>query len=164
MPALVHIGDDLVAFFAPRFLDQPAERVFAANGSNEVLQTLLEKAAIEPDVRGVAVFADNGQNLAQVGLGTWTNPMKGRLPADHIYQIEYQDRLVYYAPITRTEVVVDDFNPDGDSAAKAGTQTRLLGWVGQERQQFLAKRVNYNDALVERRQAVVQQLRLRRLT
>ncbi|HEY9146204.1 MAG TPA: EAL domain-containing protein [Thiobacillus sp.] len=108
----------------------PAAEYGVASGNIEVLQTLLEKAAIEPDVRGVAVFADNGQNLAQVGLGTWTDPLKGRLPADHIYQIEYQDRLVYYAPITRTEVVVDDFNPADDRAAKSGTQTRLLGWVG----------------------------------
>jgi diguanylate cyclase (GGDEF)-like protein len=108
----------------------PAAEYGVASGNVEVLQTLLEKAAIEPDVRGVAVFADNGQWLAQVGLGAWANPLKGRLPADHIYQIEYPDRLVYYAPITRTEVVVDDFNPDGDSTAKAGTQTRLLGWVG----------------------------------
>lgn len=51
------------------------------------------------------------------------------MPTDHIYQIEYKDRLVYYAPITRTEVAVDDFNPDGRAAAK-GAQTRLLGWVG----------------------------------
>ena len=108
----------------------PAAEYGVASGNVEVLQTLLEKAAIEPDVRGVAVFADDGQNLAQVGLGTWTNPLKGRLPADHIYQIEYQDRLVYYAPITRTEVVVDDFNPADDRVAKSGTQTRLLGWVG----------------------------------
>ena len=108
----------------------PAAEYGVASGNVEVLQTLLEKAAIEPDVRGVAVFADNGQWLAQVGLGTWADPLKGRLPADHIYQVEYKDRLVYYAPITRTEVVVDDFNPAGDSVAKSGTQTRLLGWVG----------------------------------
>ncbi|MBI3430746.1 MAG: EAL domain-containing protein [Hydrogenophilales bacterium] len=108
----------------------PAAEYGVASGNVEVLQTLLEKAAIEPDVRGVAVFADNGQNLAQVGLGTWANPQKGRLPADHIYQIEYPDRLVYYAPITRTEVVVDDFNPADDRVVKSGSQTRLLGWVG----------------------------------
>jgi len=108
----------------------PAAEYGVASGNIEVLQTLLEKAAIEPDVRGVAVFSDNGQWLAQVGLGTWAEPLKGRLPADHIYQLEYKDRLVYYAPITRTEVVVDDFNPGGEVAARAGSQTRLLGWVG----------------------------------
>src|SRR5512139_4290861 len=53
----------------------PAAEYGVASGNVEVLQTLLEKAAIEPDVRGVAVFADDGQNLAQVGLGTWTNPL-----------------------------------------------------------------------------------------
>jgi len=42
----------------------------------------------------------------------------------------YLDRLIYYAPITRTEVVVDDFSPGGDAAEKAGSRTRLLGWVG----------------------------------
>jgi diguanylate cyclase (GGDEF)-like protein len=47
-----------------------------------------------------------------------------------MYQVEYKDRLVYYAPITRTEVVVDDFNPADQVAAKPGSRTRLLGWVG----------------------------------
>ncbi len=108
----------------------PATEYGVASGNIDVLQTLLEKAAIEPDVRGVAVFSENGQWLAQFGLGTWDNPVEKRMPADHIYQIEYKDRLVYYAPITRTEVVVDDFNPGGQTAAKPGSQTRLLGWVG----------------------------------
>lgn len=107
----------------------PAAEYGVASGNIEVLQTLLEKAAIEPDVRGVAVFSENGQWLAQFGLGVWANPLEKRMPTDHIYQIEYKDRLVYYAPITRTEVAVDDFNPDGRAAAK-GAQTRLLGWVG----------------------------------
>lgn len=107
----------------------PAAEYGVASGNIKVLQTLLEKAAIEPDVRGVAVFSENGQWLAQFGLGVWANPLEKRMPTDHIYQIEYKDRLVYYAPITRTEVAVDDFNPDGRAAAK-GTQTRLLGWVG----------------------------------
>ncbi len=108
----------------------PAAEYGVASGNTEVLQTLLDKAAIEPDVRGVAVFADNGERLAQVGLGLWANPLQGRIPADHIYQIESKDRLVYYAPITRTEVVVDDFNPEREVAAKTGSHTRLLGWVG----------------------------------
>lgn len=108
----------------------PAAEYGVASGNIEVLQTLLEKAAIEPDVRGVAVFSENGQWLAQFGLGMWANPLEKHMPADHIYQIEYKDRLVYYAPITRTEVAVDDFNPDGHTATKPGPQTRLLGWVG----------------------------------
>jgi diguanylate cyclase (GGDEF)-like protein len=108
----------------------PAAEYGVASGNIEVLQTLLEKAAIEPDVRGVAVFSENGRWLAQFGLGMWANPLEKHMPADHIYQIEYKDRLVYYAPITRTEVAVDDFNPDGHTVTKSGSQTRLLGWVG----------------------------------
>ncbi|MHB1215877.1 MAG: EAL domain-containing protein [Thiobacillus sp.] len=108
----------------------PAAEYGVASGNTEVLQTLLEKVANEPDVRGVAVFADNGQGLSQVGLGTWTEPAQGRLPTDRIHQIEYKDRLVYYAPITRTEVMVEDYSLVDESAAQPGTQTRLLGWVG----------------------------------
>ncbi len=108
----------------------PAAEYGVASGNIEVLQTLLEKAAIEPDIRGVAVFADNGEWLAQVGLGAWANPLRQRLPIDRIHEIEFADRLVYYAPITRTEVVVDDFQAVESGASVPGTHTRLLGWVG----------------------------------
>jgi diguanylate cyclase (GGDEF)-like protein len=108
----------------------PAAEYGVASGNIEVLQTLLEKAAIEPDIRGVAVFADDGQRLVQVGRGSWSDPVQSKLPADHIRQLEYKDRLVYYAPITRTEVVVDDFLPLDEGSTRPGTQTRLLGWVG----------------------------------
>jgi diguanylate cyclase (GGDEF)-like protein len=108
----------------------PAAEYGVASGNLEVLQTLLEKAAIEPDIRGVAVFSDNGQRLAQVGLGAWTRSAQGALPADRIFQLEYQDRLVYYAPITQTEIAVDDFELNGNGAAQAGGNSRLLGWVG----------------------------------
>ena len=108
----------------------PAAEYGVASGNIEVLQTLLEKAAIEPDVRGVAVFAENGERLAQVGLGSWGDPAQDGLPADRIHQIEHPGRLVYYAPITRTEVVVDDFHALDERTRPAGSQTKLLGWVG----------------------------------
>jgi diguanylate cyclase (GGDEF)-like protein len=107
----------------------PAAEYGVASGNIEVLQTLLEKAAIEPDVRGVAVFADNGQWLAQVGLGGWDDPLRAGFPADRIHEAEYRDRLVYYAPITRTEVAVDDYSLEGQPAVRT-SRTRLLGWVG----------------------------------
>jgi diguanylate cyclase (GGDEF)-like protein len=109
----------------------PAAEYGVASGNLEVLQTLLEKAAIEPDIRGVAVFSDNGQRLVQVGLGAWTHSAQGALPADRIFQLEYQDRLVYYAPITQTEIAVDDFELNHAGAAQSG-HSRLLGWVGLE--------------------------------
>ena len=108
----------------------PAAEYGVASGNIDVLQTLLEKAAIEPDIRGVAVFADNGERLAQVGLGAWTESVKGGLPGDRIHQTEYPDHLVYFAPITRTEVVVNDFDPLDERAAQSNSETRLLGWVG----------------------------------
>ena len=106
----------------------PAAEYGVVSGNFEVLQTLLEKAAIGPDIRGVAVFNDSGQVMAQVGLSAWNSGM--RLPHDRIHQIEYPDRLVYFAPITQTEVVVDDFQAISTPSGASPRSTRLLGWVG----------------------------------
>lgn len=110
----------------------PAAEYGVASGNIRVLQTLLEKAAIEPDIRGVAVFTDNGLHLAQVGQGTWIDPEHAKLPAGRIHLIEYPNRLVYYAPITRTEVAVDDYEMLDTPAAESGKSARLIGWVGLE--------------------------------
>ena len=110
----------------------PAAEYGVASGNIRVLQTLLEKAAIEPDIRGVAVFTDNGLHLAQVGQGTWIDPEHAKLPPGRIHLIEYPNRLVYYAPITRTEVVVDDYEMLDTPAAESGKSARLIGWVGLE--------------------------------
>ncbi len=107
----------------------PAAEYGVASGNIEVLQTLLDKASIEPDIRGVAVFADTGEWVAQVGQGTWENPLLARVPTDRIHEVEYPERLVYYAPITRTTVAVDDYLASGSDAA---SQTQRLGWVGLE--------------------------------
>lgn len=127
----------------------PAVEYGVASGNAEVLQRLLDKAAIEPDIRGVAVFTENGKWLAQAGRGTWVNVMHGKLPADRIYLVEHQDRLVYYAPITRTEVVVDDFQTFG-APLTAASQTRLLGWVGLD--------VSRNATFKSQREAIVRSL------
>jgi diguanylate cyclase (GGDEF)-like protein len=109
----------------------PAAEYGVASGNLEVLQSLLEKAAVEADIRSIAVLSDDGRPLVQVGIGAWETA-KGRLDETRLSEVELADRLVYYAPITRTEIVVDDI-PDyaGDSLA-APRQTRLLGWVGLE--------------------------------
>ncbi len=108
----------------------PAVEYGVASGNVDVLHSLLEKATIEPDIRGVAVFADNGEWLAQVGMGAWSNPLRDGMPVDHIHETEFADRLVYYAPITRTEVVVDDFLAVDSGSAVPDRRTRVLGWVG----------------------------------
>lgn len=128
----------------------PGAEYGVASGNTELLRTLLEKVAIEPDVRGVAVFSDSGRALAQVGLGVWTEPGRGRLPKDHIHQIEYQDRLVYYAPITRTEMAVDDFDWVGKSTLQPTTQTLLVGWVGLD--------VSRNATIKSQRDAIFRSL------
>ena len=129
----------------------PAAEYGVASGNLDVLQTLLDKAAIEPDIRGVAVFSDDGQRLAQAGVGSWPVPLRDKPPADRIQQTEYQDRLVYYAPITRTEVVVDDYQPlDEPGAGQSGTHTRLLGWVGLE--------VSRNATIRSQRDAILHSL------
>ena len=110
----------------------PASEYGVAAGNIEVLQTLLEKAAVEPDIRGVAVFSDTGQRLAQVGRGMWNEATQRGLPPDRIYLVEYPNRLVYYAPVTQTEVAVDDYPLIGGRTPDAGTRTRLIGWVGLE--------------------------------
>ena len=110
----------------------PAAEYGVASGNIRILQTLLEKAAIEPDIRGVAVFSDNGLRLAQVGQGTWIDPEHAKLPPGRIHLIEYPNRLVYYAPITRTEVAVDDYELIDTPAAESGKLTHLIGWVGLE--------------------------------
>jgi diguanylate cyclase (GGDEF)-like protein len=106
----------------------PVAEYGVVSGNTQVLQSLLHKVAFEPDVRGVAVFDDQGERLAHVGSGDWVEPARGRLPADRLRQIEYTDRLVYYAPITRTEVAVEDFNDEHSAGSGSGPQ--LLGWVG----------------------------------
>lgn len=129
----------------------PAAEYGVASGNIDVLQTLLEKAALEPDIGGVAIFTDDGQRLAQVGQGSWTSSMQQLPPADRIWSIDYQDRLVYYAPITRTEVVVDDFmRADGLVPDQPGGRVRLLGWVALE--------VSRNATIRSQRDAILQSL------
>jgi diguanylate cyclase (GGDEF)-like protein len=108
----------------------PAAEYGVASGNLEVLQSLLDKTAVEADIRGVAIFDVNGERLAHVGQGAWTEAAQGKLPVDRLHQVEYPDRLVSYAPITRTEVSVDDFSEGNEQAARAGPRNPLLGWVG----------------------------------
>jgi diguanylate cyclase (GGDEF)-like protein len=113
----------------------PAAEYGVASGNLDVLQVLLDKAAREPDVRAVAVFSDTGQWLAEAGKGQWVISARTALPRTHLMEIESPDRLVYYAPITRTEVQVDDFVPLGASPiapSASKSRTRLLGWIGLE--------------------------------
>jgi diguanylate cyclase (GGDEF)-like protein len=129
----------------------PAAEYGVASGNLEVLQTLLAKAATEPDIRGVAVFAEDGMRLAQVGEGTWHDPLRAKPPTDRLEETEYRDRLVYFAPITRTEVMVDDFGLFDDAlVGRPEGATRLLGWVALE--------VSRNATIRSQRDAILRSL------
>jgi len=130
----------------------PAAEYGVASGNIRVLQTLLEKTAIEPDIRGVAVFTDNGLRLAQVGQGTWIDPEHAKLPPGRIHLIEYPNRLVYYAPITRTEIAVDDYALIAIPAAESGRLTHLIGWVGLE--------VSRSATIQSQRDAILRSLQI----
>jgi diguanylate cyclase (GGDEF)-like protein len=110
----------------------PAVEYGVAAGNMDVVKTLLEKAAIEPDIRGVVVFSDTGKILTQVGGGTWADPVQEKFSADRIHPVEFKNRLNYYAPITRTEGKVNDINPGNQSTTLSKADGRLLGWVGLE--------------------------------
>lgn len=110
----------------------PAAEYGVASGNHEVLQTLLDKVAVESDIRSVAVFSEHGKRLVQVGPGDWTSLAHGDLPTDRVQQFEYGNRLVNYAPIIRTQVAVDDFSVDSEASAHSASHAQLLGWVGLE--------------------------------
>jgi len=129
----------------------PAAEYGVASGNLEALQMLINKAAIEPDVQGVAIFSDNGVGIAEAGAVRWRNTPVEPLPRDRLYAIELSDRLVYYAPITRTEIQVNDFRHVNDrSGMTSSPRVHLLGWVGVE--------FSRNATLQSQRDALIRSL------
>ena len=129
----------------------PAAEYGVASGNLEALQVLIDKAAVEPDVQGVAIYSDRGIGIAQAGPARWLNRTQQNLPRDRLYEIELSDRLVYYAPIMRTEIQVNDFkHVSGAPASTALNAEQLLGWVGVE--------VSRNATLQSQRQALIRSL------
>jgi len=128
----------------------PAAEYGVASGNHEVLRTLLDKAAVEADIRGIAVFSDLGQPLAQVGIGGWGDGPPAGLSVGRITEVELDDRLVYYAPITGTDIVVDDIPAFDPAPAAVVPQTRFLGWVGLE--------ISRSTTIRSQREAILQSL------
>lgn len=129
----------------------PAAEYGVASGNLDALQGLIDKAATEPDIQGIAVFSDNGIEIARAGGAHWRDMTREDLPRDRLYEIELSDRLVYYAPITRTEIQVNDFRHVSDSFGSASRpRLDLLGWVGVE--------VSRNATLQSQREALIRSL------
>ncbi len=127
----------------------PAVEHDVAAGDAGALQVMLEKAAIEPDIQGVAVFSADGHILTQVGQGHWADPLRAQLSTTHIHPIEYKNRLNYYAPIIR-----DGSDKSGPQTANgppsAAGKAPLLGWVGLE--------VSRSATFRSQREAILQSL------
>ena len=129
----------------------PAAEYGVASGNLDALQGLIDKAASEPDIQGIGVFSDNGIEIARAGGARWRDLTREDLPRDRLYEIELSDRLVYYAPITRTEIQVNDFRHVSDSSGNAARpRANLLGWVGVE--------VSRNATLQSQRKALIRSL------
>lgn len=127
----------------------PATEYGVSSGNLEVLRAVIAKAAVEPDVQGVAVFSERGETLAQAGVGRWVEAGPPTRPGGQMREIEFADHLVYYVPIVRTEVEVDDFLAVG-SRSRAATRAvpRVIGWVGLD--------VSRNATLQSQRDAVLR--------
>jgi len=110
----------------------PAAEYGVASGNREVLQTLLDKTATGADIRGVVVYDQTGHLLAQSGSLVAGDGQLRLPPHDGVTEQAFPDRLVYFAPVTRTRVVVDDFAEMGGEAPLAQEQEQILGWVGLE--------------------------------
>jgi len=58
----------------------------------------------EPDIPWVACSPTMASGWRKSVWARWTHSRRAHCQPDRIFQLEYQDRLVYYAPITQTEI------------------------------------------------------------
>ncbi len=108
----------------------PAVEYGVISGSPDILTPLIETASREPDVKAVAVFNSAGQILTRIGETDWARIQKGIVAINSVTRREQDNSLLFLAPITRTEVALDDF-----SAPSAGTEPSAqskTGWVSLE--------------------------------
>ena len=88
----------------------PAVEYGVISGNPEILAPLLESAAREPEVMGVAIFDGNGRILTRSGPAAW-----GALPNEAVREpgvgrVNASDHFLFFAPIIRTEIASDDFS------------------------------------------------------
>ncbi len=108
----------------------PAVEYGAISGNPEILEPLLTSAAREPDVMGVAVFDKAGRSLINAGLSVWERLPPGVEIAEGVVRMDVDDSMLFFAPVKRTEVAADDFQPDQD--ANAPPVRQVAGWVSLE--------------------------------
>lgn len=111
----------------------PACEYGVSTGNQEILDHLIARTMKEPDVKGIAVFSSDGQIVASIGQTNWEQMPAATITANGVTHLEYPGSLVYFGPIQRTEVSVDDFVPTaGQLINQPKPVTLSIGWVGLE--------------------------------
>ncbi|NWG39034.1 MAG: EAL domain-containing protein [Hydrogenophilaceae bacterium] len=112
----------------------PAVEYGVVSGNAEILMPLIRAAGQESDVKGVGVFDSSGKVIARFGDTYWESKPVSTDHPTHISQIRFSKSLVFYAPIHKTEIALDDFSLtatriDGNAGPE---KSDLRGWVGLE--------------------------------
>lgn len=108
----------------------PAAEYGVASGNLEVLQTLIDKVASGADIQGVAVYPEQGARIAQSGTLSFGDAQLRPHDRERVTERVFADSLVYFAPITRTRLVVEDYPQNGTPVTESRRQ--VLGWVAVE--------------------------------
>lgn len=107
----------------------PAAEYGVISGNSDILAPLVGTAAREPDVQGVAVLDANKQILSQSGQIDCAALLAEATGERGVVRIDLGETLIFYAPITRTEINLDDFSLDAN-VASSDVVKRRVGWVG----------------------------------
>jgi len=107
----------------------PAVEYGVISGNPEILAPLVETAAKEPDVQGVAVFNKAGRVLIEAGQSDWESLQKQIVEVRKVSHLERDRALLFFAPIIRTEVSLDDFQ---SFSATDRVLEQRTGWVALE--------------------------------
>lgn len=108
----------------------PSVEYGVISGNPEILAPLVQNAAKEPDVQGVAIFNSAGQLLAKSGDVDWLNTQEHIADVDRLIRIDREMSLIYLAPIKRTEVALDEIGITDQFASLP--EPHNAGWVGLE--------------------------------
>lgn len=116
----------------------PAAEYGVISGNPDILQPLIEAAARETDVDGVVVLDDHKQVLGQFGKLNNAKFIGDGKGERGVIRVDLGHAFVFYAPILRTEVNLDDLSiletslEAGANPAQGTSARQKVGWVGLE--------------------------------
>jgi diguanylate cyclase (GGDEF)-like protein len=113
----------------------PAAEYGVISGNQDILSPLIATASREPDVKGVGILDANRRVLSKAGKISCDSLTNGAaVSVRGVKRLDLGESLIFYAPITRTEVSLDEYSL-GDAALtlqQAGVTRHTVGWVGLE--------------------------------